>query len=67
LLNEELKKPHVTKGLLWAEYLVQAKSKSLKGYSISQFNSLFNQWSHQNNPSLWQDHRPGEAYLLSKC
>ncbi|MFA7371525.1 MAG: IS21 family transposase [Sphaerochaetaceae bacterium] len=63
-LNEELQKPHVTKGLLWAEYLVQAKSKSLKGYSISQFNSLFNQWSHQNNPSLSQNHRPGEVLEL---
>jgi len=64
LLSKEMKNIHVTRGLLWAEYLVQAKSQGLKGYSISQFNTLFRKWSHQNSPSLRQDHRPGEVLEL---
>ena len=31
-LVKELNKPHVTKGLLWTEYLVQCKTTHLKAY-----------------------------------
>ncbi len=64
LLSKELQKVHVTKGLLWTEYLVQANSQGLKGYSLSQFNFLFRQWNQINNPSLRQNHNPGEALEL---
>ncbi|OHD28871.1 MAG: hypothetical protein A2Y31_06720 [Spirochaetes bacterium GWC2_52_13] len=40
---KELKRPHVTSGLVWTEYLVECKSLGLKPYSISQFNALVSQ------------------------
>ena len=61
---EELKKPHVTNGLLWTEYLVQCKSVRLKPYSISQFNALVRDYSLRHNIVLRQDHRPGEVLEL---
>lgn len=61
---EELKKPHVTNGLLWTEYLVQCKSTGLKPYSISQFNALVRDYSERQNIVLRQDHHPGEVLEL---
>lgn len=61
---EELKKLHVTNGLLWTEYLVQCKSVGLKPYSISQFNALVRDYSQRHDIVLRQDHRPGEVLEL---
>ena len=36
----ELKKPHVTRNLLWKEYSIEAIGTGLKIYSISRFNEL---------------------------
>ncbi|MBJ2355821.1 MAG: IS21 family transposase [Sphaerochaeta sp.] len=61
---KELKKTHVTSGLVWTEYLVECKSLGLKPYSISQFNALVREYSKNNNISLRQDHHPGEVLEL---
>src|SRR5690554_6057790 len=61
---KELKRAHVTNGLLWTEYLIQCKSASLKPYSISQFNALLRKYAQKANISLRQDHRPGEVLEL---
>jgi len=61
---KELKRAHVTNGLLWTEYLIQCKSASLKPYSISQFNALLRNYAQKANISLRQDHRPGEVLEL---
>ncbi len=61
---KELKRPHVTNGLLWTEYLIQCKSSSLKPYSISQFNALLRDYAQKKNISLRQDHHPGEVLEL---
>ncbi|MDA3823840.1 MAG: IS21 family transposase [Bacteroidales bacterium] len=63
-LEAELKRPHVTNGLLWMEYLVQCKNSGLQPYSISQFNTLLREYSQKMNISLRQDHRPGEVLEL---
>ncbi len=64
LLAEELKKPHVTKKLLWKEYIDTTKNTGLKPYSISQFNSLFTHYIKSQGLSLKQNHNPGEVLEL---
>lgn len=61
---KELKKAHVTNGLLWTEYLIQCKSASLKPYNISQFNALLREYTQKAHISLRQDHRLGEVLEL---
>ena len=63
-LVKELNKPHVTKGLLWTEYLVQCKTSHLKAYSISQFNALLREYTQKMNISIRQNHNPGEVLEL---
>lgn len=63
-LSEEIKKPHVTRGLLWTEYLIGCQQSLLKPYSLTQFNALFREYANTHNLSLKQDHRPGEALEL---
>ncbi len=63
-LVKELKKPHVTKGLLWTEYLLQCKTSFLKPYSISQFNTLLREYTQGQNISIRQNHQPGEVFEL---
>ena len=61
---KELKKAHVTNGLVWTEYRMQCKSDSLKPYSISQFNALLSEYAEKSNISLRQDHQPGQVLEL---
>ena len=63
-LIEELKKPHVTRGLLWREYLIGCQQSELKPYSLTQFNALFRDYAKSHNLSLNQEHRPGESLEL---
>jgi transposase len=63
-IAEELKKPHMTNGLVWTEYLIQCKSTGLEPYSVSQFNALLRDYSQRMNISLRQDHKPGEVLEL---
>jgi len=58
-LAEEMQKPHVTKGLLWTEYLLECKSVGLKPYSISQFNSLFRCVLSNRIPEYYRERFPG--------
>lgn len=60
----ELKKPHVTKKLLWTEYTAECKDTGLKPYSISQFNSLFSEFLESRNLSMNRKHIPGEVLEL---
>ena len=64
LLAEELKKPHVTKKLLWKEYVATCVDSGLKPYSISQFNSLFNEYAMSHSISMTRERRPGEVLEL---
>jgi len=61
---EELKKAHMTNGLVWTEYLIQCKSMGLEAYSVSQFNALLREYAQRMNVSLRQDHKPAEVLEL---
>ena len=63
-LAEELKKPHVTKKLLWKEYVDSCKGSGYKPYGISQFNALLNEYASQHSISLRRDRNPGEVLEL---
>ena len=63
-LAEELKKPHVTKKLLWKEYVDSCKGSGYKPYGISQFNALLNEYASRHNISLRRDRNPGEVLEL---
>ena len=51
-LAEELKKPHVTKKLLWKEYLDANRNSGQRIYSITQFNVLLNDYIESHNISI---------------
>ncbi len=63
-LSDELKKPHMTKKLLWKEYVMQCKDSDLAPYSISQFNALFSDYLEKHNISLSRHRNPGEVLEL---
>lgn len=63
-LVEELKRPHVTKKLLWKEYVSSCVNSGLKTYSISQFNSLLNEYARSNSISMTRERTPGEVLEL---
>lgn len=61
---EDLKKPHVTKKLLWKEYVTEAASCGLKPYKTTQFNALISDYVERHNISLKRDRVPGEVLEL---
>ena len=63
-LAEELKKPHVTKKLLWKEYMDECAASGLKAYKPSQFNALLSDYVERHNISLRRDRIPGEVLEL---
>ena len=63
-LAEELKKPHVTKKLLWKEYLDANRNSGQRIYSITQFNVLLNDYIESHNISIRRDRNPGEVLEL---
>ena len=63
-LAEELKKPHVTKKLLWKEYLDANRDSGKRIYSITQFNALLNEYIECHSISLRRDRNPGEVLEL---
>lgn len=62
--SEELKKPHVTKKVLWREYVRSSLNSELKTYSISQFNALFNEYMISHSISMTRERNPGEVLEL---
>ena len=63
-IAEELKKPHVTRKLLWKEYVDTCKGSGLRPYSISQFNALVSDYADRSNISLRRNRNPGEILEL---
>ena len=63
-LAAELKRPHVTKGTLWTEYVAQGRDSGKKLYQVSQFNMLLREHDSRGRISLRQDHNPGEVLEL---
>lgn len=57
---QELKKPHVTKELLWQEY----KQEHPDGYGHSQFGYHLLQHIRTKNPSMVLEHKPGEKLFI---
>lgn len=64
MLSDELKRPHVTRKLLWTEYVESCQSLGLRHYSISQFNLILGVYLEKNNVSLRRNHNPGEVLEL---
>jgi transposase len=58
--EQELKRPHVTRGTLWREY----RQEVTDGYSYSQFCFHLSQLSVARHPSAVLDHRPGESLFV---
>lgn len=63
-LAQEARRPHVTNGLLWTEYILECKSMGGKPYQISQFNELFREYQRKHDIRLRRDHEPGEVLEL---
>jgi len=59
-LHAELRRPHVTLQLLWAEY----KATHLQGYQYSRFCQLYRSWTETLEPTLRQQHRAGEKVFV---
>ena len=58
--NEEGKKPHVTKQLLWEEY----KSENPQGYQYSRFCYYLQLYDRSQNAVLIREHHPGDKLFL---
>jgi transposase len=58
--TDELKKPHVTKDLLWQEY----KQEQPNGYGHSQFSFHLLQHIRSKNPTMVLEHKPGEKLFI---
>ncbi len=63
-LAEEYKKPNMTKKLLWKRYVASCSGSGMKAYSVSQFNSLLDEYIASNNISMRRDRKPGEILEL---
>jgi len=60
-IHQELKKKHVTKQLLWDEYVSNNPGKH---YSYSQFCMLYREWCSERNVSMRQTHYAGEKLFV---
>jgi transposase len=59
-IHNELKRPHVTRYLLWEEYC----EKHPQGYSYSQFCHLYRDWTKRVHVSMRQNHKAGEKMFV---
>ena len=57
---EELKRPHVTKDLLWKEY----RQEQHDGYGHSQFQFHLLQHLRAKNPSMVLEHKPADKLFI---
>jgi transposase len=62
-MHAELKRPGVTRELLWQEY----KQEFPDGYQRSQFNALYAVWKKKLDPVMRQEHRAGEKMFVDYC
>ena len=62
-LYKELKRPHVTRQLLWQEY----KEENPDGCRYSWFNEQYAQWRKKLTVSMKQEHRAGEKMFVDYC
>ncbi len=60
-VHQELKRPHMTKQLLWEEYTQQYPNRS---YSYSQFCDRYRHWVGTQRRSMRQQHRAGEKCFV---
>jgi len=59
-IHEELKRPNVTKMLLWQEY----REGNPCGYQYSYFAERYREWRRKLNVSMRQEHRAGEKVFI---
>jgi transposase len=60
-LHQELKRPHMTKQLLWEEYIEQYPNRC---YSYSQFCERYRRWCDKQKRSMRQQHKAGEKCFV---
>ena len=60
-VHQELKRPHVTKRLLWEEYTQHYPNRC---YSYSQFCDRYRHWRGQQRRTLRQSHQAGEKCFV---
>jgi len=63
LIDSELRRPGVTRELLWQEY----KEQHPAGYERSQFNALYREWKGKAPLVMRQEHRAGEKMFVDYC
>ncbi len=63
-LDTEMRKPGVTRQLLWMEYKAQAGNKAM-GYS--HFCRCYREWKKTRRLSMRQEHRAGEKLFIDFC
>jgi len=63
LIDAELRRPGVTRELLWQEY----KEQHPDGYERSQFNALYREWKGKAPLVMRQEHRAGEKMFVDYC
>jgi len=60
-VHQELKRPHMTKQLLWEEYTQQFPNRC---YSYSQFCDRYRHWANRQKRSMRQHHKAGEKCFV---
>ena len=60
LLHRELRRPGVTRSLLWEEY----RAAHPDGYGLSQFSALYRAWAGKLAPTMRQHHVGGEKMFV---
>ena len=63
-IDTEIRRPHVTRQLLWTEYKAQFGKHAL-GYS--QFCRSYREWKKTRRLSMRQEHRAGEKLFIDFC
>ena len=61
VIHQELKRPHMTKQLLWEEYTQQYPNRC---YSYSQFCERYQRWCKKQKRSMRQHHKAGEKCFV---
>lgn len=61
VIHQELKRPHITKQLLWEEYSQQYPNRC---YSYSQFCDRYRRWCKKQKRSMRQQHKAGETCFV---